>query len=106
MPSKSEPCGLSQLIAMHYGAVPVVNETGGLKDTVWPYNPQTGEGRGFTFRSYNGDDFLGAIDRALTLYYCDRDAWKRLAVNDMEQDFSWKLPAAEYMRLYEQTVQK
>ena len=60
MPSKSEPCGLSQLIAMHYGTVPIVASTGGLRDTVPPYNPETGEGRGFTFQSYNADDFLGA----------------------------------------------
>lgn len=79
MPSKSEPCGLSQLIAMHYGTVPIVASTGGLRDTVPPYNPETGEGRGFTFQSYNADDFLGAIDRAAGLYYGDRDAWNRLA---------------------------
>lgn len=100
MPSKSEPCGLSQLIAMHYGTVPVVNETGGLKDTVLPYDPTTGEGRGFTFKSYNGDDFLGAIDRALDVYYNDRPAWDRLAQSDMQLDFSWKLPAQKYMQLY------
>ena len=100
MPSKSEPCGLSQLIAMHYGTVPVVNATGGLKDTVLPYNPETGEGRGYTFQSYNGDDFLGAIDRALGDYNGDPAAWKRLAKADMEADFSWRLPAQKYMELY------
>lgn len=102
MPSKSEPCGLSQLIAMRYGTIPVVNETGGLKDTVPPYDPTTGEGRGFTFQSYNADDFLAAIDRAITLYYNDKDAWKRLQQHDMREDFSWKEPAAEYMKLYEE----
>jgi starch synthase len=100
MPSKSEPCGLSQLIAMHYGAVPVVNATGGLKDTVPPFNPVTGEGRGYTFQSYNGDDFLGAIDRALGDYYHNRAAWDRLAQKDMREDFSWKLPAEKYMKMY------
>lgn len=100
MPSKSEPCGLSQLIAMHYGTVPVVASTGGLRDTVLPYNPETGEGRGFTFQSYNADDFLGAIDRAVGLYYNDRDRWNALAKHDMEIDFSWRVPAAEYMQLY------
>jgi starch synthase len=100
MPSKSEPCGLSQLIAMHYGTVPIVNATGGLKDTVLPYNPETGEGRGYTFQSYNGDDFLGAIDRALGDYNGDPAAWKRLAKADMEADFSWRLPAQKYMELY------
>ena len=100
MPSKSEPCGLSQLIAMHYGTVPIVNATGGLKDTVPPYDHTTGEGRGYTFQSYNGDDFLGAIDRALEDWYGDREAWERLARRDMETDFSWRLPAQKYMELY------
>lgn len=100
MPSKSEPCGLSQLIAMHYGTVPIVAATGGLRDTVLPYNGETGEGRGFTFQSYNADDFLGAIDRAVGLYYNDRDQWNALAKRDMEIDFSWRVPAAEYMQLY------
>ena len=100
MPSKSEPCGLSQLIAMHYGTVPVVHAVGGLKDTVLPFNAQTGEGRGYTFQSYNGDDFLGAIDRALGDYYNNRAAWDKLAQDDMRLDFSWKLPAEKYMELY------
>lgn len=104
MPSKSEPCGLSQLIAMHYGTVPIVASTGGLRDTVPPYNPETGEGRGFTFQSYNADDFLGAIDRAAGLYYGDRDAWNRLARHDMECDFSWQVPANEYMQLYSELL--
>lgn len=106
MPSKSEPCGLSQLIAMHYGTVPIVASTGGLRDTVPPYNAETEEGRGFTFQSYNADDFLGAIDRAVGLYYNDRDRWNRLARHDMEVDFSWRQPAAEYMRLYTELKQK
>ncbi len=106
MPSKSEPCGLSQLIAMRYGTVPVVASTGGLRDTVPPYNPETGEGRGFTFQSYNADDFLGAIDRATELYYGDRSRWNALAKRDMECDFSWKVPAEEYMQLYTELLQK
>lgn len=100
MPSKSEPCGLSQLIAMRYGTVPVVAATGGLRDTVIPYNPETKEGRGFTFQSYNADDFLGAIDRAVGLYYGDREEWNALAKRDMELDLSWQVPANEYMQLY------
>ena len=104
MPSKSEPCGLSQLIAMHYGTIPIVNATGGLKDTVLPFNPETGEGRGYTFQSYNGDDFLGAIDRALGDYYENRAAWDRLAKNDMAVDFSWKQPAQKYMEMYESVL--
>ena len=106
MPSKSEPCGLSQLIAMRYGTVPIVAETGGLKDTVPAYNPETGEGRGFNFQSYNADDFLGAIDRAVGLYYGDRDQWNRLAQKDMEIDFSWQVPAGEYMQLYTELLCK
>lgn len=100
MPSKSEPCGLSQLIAMRYGTVPIVAATGGLRDTVPPYNNETKEGRGFTFQSYNADDFLGAIDRAVGLYYGAREEWNELAKRDMECDFSWQQPAAEYMQLY------
>lgn len=100
MPSKSEPCGLSQLIAMRYGTVPVVAATGGLRDTVAPYNPEAKEGRGFTFQSYNADDFLGAIDRAVGLYYGDREEWNALAKRDMELDLSWQVPANEYMQLY------
>ena len=104
MPSKSEPCGLSQLIAMHYGTIPIVNATGGLKDTVLPFNPETGEGRGYTFQSYNGDDFLGAIDRALGDYYENRAAWDQLAKNDMTVDFSWKQPAQKYMEMYKSVL--
>ncbi len=100
MPSKSEPCGLSQMIAMRYGSVPVVHATGGLKDTVWPYNPETEEGRGFTFQSYNGEDFLNAIDRALGLYYDAPEAFARLRKHDMKEDFSWKDSAQKYMVLY------
>ena len=100
MPSKSEPCGLSQMIAMRYGTVPVVHATGGLKDTVCPYNPDTKEGRGFTFQSYNADDFLAAIDRSLALYYDEPTAWNALRKRDMQEDFSWELPAKKYKELY------
>ena len=101
MPSKSEPCGLSQMNAMRYGTVPVVNATGGLKDTVAPVNSITGDGLGYTFQSYNGDDFFGAMDRALGLYRYDREGWNALVRRDMEQDFSWKKPARKYMELFE-----
>ena len=100
MPSRSEPCGLSQMIAMRYGAIPVVNSVGGLKDTVEPYNEVTGEGRGFTFQSYNGDDFLGAIDRACALYWDQPGAWAALVQRNMTLDFSWAQPAEEYLSLY------
>ncbi|MBE6927169.1 MAG: glycogen synthase [Ruminococcaceae bacterium] len=100
MPSKSEPCGLSQIIAMRYGAVPIVAETGGLKDTVPPFDPESGEGRGFTFGDYNGEAFLDAIDRAVAMYYNERDAFNALAKRNMQIDFSWQVPAGEYMQLY------
>ena len=100
MPSKSEPCGLSQLIAMRYGTVPVVHETGGLKDTVIPFNPQTGEGFGFTFQSFNGQDMLDAIRRALAVYGGDKEARHTVMLNGMTADLSWHKPAGEYMSLY------
>ncbi len=103
MPSKSEPCGLSQLNAMRYGTVPVVNATGGLKDTVPPVDPGAGTGLGFTFQSYNGDDFCGAVLRALDLYR-DKGAWGSLVHRDMCQDFSWNLPAGRYMDLFRRLV--
>lgn len=106
MPSRSEPCGLSQLIAMHYGAVPVVSATGGLKDTVEPYNPMTREGAGFTFQSYNADDFLDAIDRATALYTSDREAWNRLAQRNMLREVSWKAPAQKYEQLYRELLHR
>ena len=106
MPSKSEPCGLSQIIAMRYGTVPVVHATGGLKDTVQPYDPTTKEGRGFTFQSYNADDFLGAIERALELYFDDSAAFDALRKHDMLQDFSWTAPAQKYMELYSELTGK
>ncbi|MBP3313306.1 MAG: glycogen synthase [Oscillospiraceae bacterium] len=100
MPSKSEPCGLSQIIAMRYGTVPIVHAVGGLKDTVWPFDPQSGKGRGFTFQSYNAEDFLYAIDRALDVFYNQKEAFLRLREQDMKEDFSWRKPAKEYMALF------
>ena len=100
MPSRSEPCGLSQIIAMHYGTVPVVNETGGLKDTVTAYNTDTFEGRGYTFQSYNADDFLAAVGRCLDLYIWSPDRWQDLCRRDMELDVSWQIPAEKYMELF------
>ena len=104
MPSKSEPCGLSQIIAMRYGTVPIVAATGGLRDTVPPYNPETKEGRGFTFQSYNGEDFLDAINRAVDMYENDREGFRALAQRDMKIDFSWRVPAGEYMQLYKELL--
>ena len=100
MPSKSEPCGLSQMNAMRYGTVPVVHATGGLKDTV-PGVDENGEGGlGFTFQSYNADDFLAALKRCLALYREDPEGFRALRQRDMQQDFSWDQPAKEYMALF------
>ena len=100
MPSKSEPCGLSQMNAMRYGTVPVVHATGGLRDTVPPADEKGKGGLGFTFQSYNGDDFLAAVKRALHLYRDDRDGFRDLQRREMEQNFSWDKPAQRYMDLF------
>ena len=100
MPSKSEPCGLSQMNAMRYGTVPVVHATGGLKDTVPPCDADGKGGLGFTFQSYNADDFFASIQRALHLYNTDRKAWRALQKKEMETDFSWDVPASRYMELF------
>ena len=100
MPSKSEPCGLSQMNAMRYGTVPVVHATGGLKDTVPGVDEKGKNGLGFTFQSYNGDDFYGAVCRCLDLYHNDREGFRALQKTDMEQDFSWDKPARKYMELF------
>ena len=104
MPSRSEPCGLSQLIAMRYGAVPIVHAIGGLRDTVPAYQPQTGEGYGFTFQSYDPGDLIHALDRALKLWYEDTSAWAGLMRNGMTADLSWRRPMAEYIELYQQLI--
>ena len=100
MPSKSEPCGLSQMNAMHYGTVPVVHATGGLRDTVPPADENGEEGLGFTFQSYNGDDFHWAVKRCLNLYHGNRDGFRRLQERGMRTDFSWNVPAGRYMDLF------
>lgn len=100
MPSKSEPCGLSQMNAMRYGTVPVVHATGGLKDTVLPCDADGKGGLGFTFQSYNADDFFASIQRALHLYNTDQKGWRALQKKEMETDFSWNVPAARYMELF------
>lgn len=100
MPSLFEPCGLSQMIAMCYGTLPVVRETGGLRDTVAPYNQFTGEGTGFTFANFNGDEMGDAVFRGARLYWDDHAAWDHLVQNAMAADFSWVRSADEYMNLY------
>ncbi len=104
MPSKSEPCGLSQMNAMRYGTVPVVHATGGLKDTVPPCDEQGRGGLGFTFQSYNGDDFLAAVKRAVHLYRDNREGFRALQKKEMEQDFSWDKPAQRYQSLFRQML--
>lgn len=100
MPSLFEPCGLSQMIAMRYGTLPVVRETGGLRDTVAPYNQFTGEGTGFTFANFNGDEMGDAVFRGARLYWDDHAAWDQLVQNAMAADFSWVRSADEHMNLY------
>ena len=100
MPSKSEPCGLSQMNAMRYGTIPVVHATGGLKDTVPPADENGQGGLGFTFQSYNAHDFLAAVKRSLRLYNENREGFRSLQRTAMEQDFSWDKPARRYMELF------
>lgn len=100
MPSKFEPCGLSQIIAMRYGTLPIVRETGGLKDTVIPYNEFTGEGTGFSFSNFNGDEMGDAVFRAARLFWDNRDVWDQLVTQAMSQDFSWTRSADKYLDLY------
>ena len=100
MPSKFEPCGLSQIIAMRYGTLPIVRETGGLKDTVVPYNEFTGEGTGFSFANFNGDEMGDAVFRAARLFWDNRAAWDQLVTQAMSQDFSWTRSADKYLDLY------
>ena len=104
MPSKSEPCGLSQMNAMRYGTIPVVHATGGLKDTVPPCDENGEGGLGFTFQSYNADDFLAAVKRCLNLYNNNREAFDALVAKDMGMDFSWNVPAGRYMDLFNQML--
>ncbi len=100
MPSAFEPCGLSQIISMHYGTLPIVRETGGLRDTVLPYNKYTGEGTGFSFANYNADEMLGCIWSAMDLYYNNKDAWNELVKHAMEADYSWDVSAEKYIDMY------
>ena len=106
MPSKSEPCGLSQMNAMHYGTIPVVHATGGLKDTVAPADENGETGLGFTFQSYNGEDFLYAIKRCLSLYQNNREGFRKLQHRGMVTDFSWDVPAGRYMELFQSICEK
>ena len=101
MPAISEPCGLSQIIAMRFGTVPVVRETGGLKDTVTPYNKFTGEGRGFTFSNINAGDMMWVLREAVDLYHNNKKAWRGLQKAGMTADFSWTNSAKQYLDIYQ-----
>ena len=100
MPSISEPCGLSQMIAMRYGTIPVVRETGGLRDSVVPYNKFTGEGTGFSFANINVQEMTGVLSEAVNLYHNEPKAWKALQKNAMTADFSWEKSAKAYEEIY------
>ena len=105
VPSRFEPCGLTQLNAMHYGTIPIVRETGGLKDTVEPYNTFTGDGNGFTFDRYESGLLLDAINRAKTLYFDNRYHWDEVVQRDMAKDVSWENSAKQYKDLYLELTQ-
>ncbi|WP_377889095.1 glycogen synthase GlgA [Alkalihalobacillus sp. R86527] len=104
MPSQFEPCGISQLIALRYGSLPIVRETGGLKDTVLPYNKYTGEGHGFSFADYNAHDMLNTIRLALNYYHQDSLTWRKLVERAMRLNYSWEKSAEKYSSLYESLV--
>ena len=104
MPSLFEPCGLSQLMSLHYGTVPIVRETGGLKDTVIPYNEFTGEGTGFSFVNYNAHEMLGTIRYAERVYYDHRREWNKIVDNAMMADYSWQVSANKYQEMYDWLV--
>ena len=99
MPSRFEPCGLTQMYSLRYGTVPIVRSTGGLVDTVEPYDPATGEGTGFRFEHADGTGMMWAIDQALAAW-SDKPAWRKLMRNGMARDFSWERSAEEYVELY------
>ena len=105
MPSQYEPCGLGQLIALRYGTIPLVRETGGLADTVREYNPATGEGNGFIFKGYSTRDLLDTMKRAVQVYR-DKNVWTTLMKNGMSADFSWAASAKKYVELYEKIDRK
>lgn len=103
MPSRFEPCGISQLKSLRYGSIPIVHETGGLSDTITNYNPKTRKGNGFVFRQYTRDSFLIALTRALENYKYTQ-AWEYLTWKGMQQSYSWELPAKKYVQLYNRAI--
>ena len=105
MPSMAEPCGISQLIALRYGTIPIVREAGGLKDTVIPYNEYTGEGNGFSFANFNAHEFLFTIRKALDLYQY-KDKWKEMMIRAMESKHDWDESSKKYLELYSKLIDK
>ncbi len=105
MPSRYEPCGLSQIYSLKYGTVPIVRATGGLDDTIDPWDPRTKKGTGFKFQEYTGDALMRTIHQALAVYH-DKDPWQKLMRNGMGKDYSWKIEAREYVRVYERVRQQ
>ncbi len=106
VPSMFEPCGLTQIIALKYGSVPIVRETGGLKDTIHSYNEVTGEGNGFSFHQYNMNDMVYTVDRALNFYYDRKDDFHKIINNGFDCDYSWGESSKKYMKLYETVARK
>ena len=104
VPSRFEPCGLTQLMSMRYGAVPIVRETGGLKDTVTPYEALRDMGTGFVFRAYASGDMVFVISQAVSLYKNNPAAFRRIQKRCMEQDFSWQNSAAKYLDIYDSVI--
>lgn len=102
MPSRFEPCGLSQLISLRYGTLPIVRETGGLRDTVWPYNQYTGEGNGFSFANYSSNDMMYVIRYAMDIFYNHREDWNHIINNAMKCDYSWSVSADKYIKMYQE----
>ena len=100
MPSRFEPCGLTQLISFRYGTVPIVRETGGLKDTVVPYNEYENTGDGFSFRDYNAGDMLNVINYSKRVYFDQREQWNQMVDRGMAKDYSWKVSSEKYAGIY------
>jgi starch synthase len=105
MPSRYEPCGLNQIYSLKYGTVPVVRATGGLDDTIENWDPMMGTGTGFKFAGLSPDELLAAIDRALKAFP-DKNGWRRLMRNGMEQNYGWERPAREYAAVYEEVARR
>jgi starch synthase len=105
MPSRYEPCGLSQIYSLKYGTVPVVHATGGLDDTIEEWDAAAETGTGFKFYPYDPGAFMAALDRSFATF-ADKAAWQKLQRNGMAKDYSWREPAGEYLRLYEECVRR